>query len=725
MFATELLRALEEEALLRPADDGWTLGELDRVVVPSFLRQVIDGRVARLGEATRQPLAIAAVIGQEVPLALWAEVADLDDEALLTIVERAVDAHLLEADPDGRRVRFVHALTREALYEGVLPPRRRLWHRRVGEALAAGTRPDPDAVAYHFQAAGDPRAWEWLVAAGDRAQRAYAWLTAAERLRAAAALLEDVEGQERTRGRLACRIAYLKRFSDPAGAIEAIDDAARVAARIGDAVMAAEVRWLRGLLLCYADRFRSGLAEMIAGIEALEAMPPEAARVPAAIQAWLADALPAATTIDAAEDEHGRGPTRRRRRCGLARRLPRSVPRLRRTPARGGRWLRAVRCRARRRARGEGRNPRRRRVRLPRARHRPGGPRATRRGARGVRPGPRDLRGTRPPRLGRVHAARRIARRRADLRRGRIPPRGAGSRPRRRRRWAGPAAPSVRASRPAWPGSAASSSTAGGRRRTGSCATCPPPATPTSGARSPPRAPSSPAIAATRSAPGRRSAACFPDGPATEPGDLIHQEGLFLQRLAADLCLDAGDLPAARAWLEAHDRWLAWSESVLGRADGQVAWARYHRAAGDIARARAAADRCPGARRRAGSAAGLAWPPTASSARSRPRPKNHAAAEEHLAAALDLATACDAPFERALTLLALAELRLMTGVTDEAATLLDEVRGICGPARRGADPRTRRRARGAAHAGATSTPLSCRPDAARGGGAAPPAARTL
>ena len=143
LFATELLRALQEEALLRPADDGWTLGELDRVVVPSFLRQVIEGRVARLGEATRQPLAMAAVIGQEVPLALWAEVADLDDEALLTIVERAVDAHLLEADPDGRRVRFVHALTREALYAGILPPRRRLWHRRVGEALAAERAPRP------------------------------------------------------------------------------------------------------------------------------------------------------------------------------------------------------------------------------------------------------------------------------------------------------------------------------------------------------------------------------------------------------------------------------------------------------------------------------------------------------------------------------------------------------------------------------------------------------
>src|SRR5215207_6087854 len=103
LFATELLRALQEEALLRPAVDGWTLGTLDRVVLPSFLRHVIDRRIARLGAATRMPLAMAAVIGQEVSLALWAEVAGLDDEMLMTLVERAVDAHLMEADPDGRR----------------------------------------------------------------------------------------------------------------------------------------------------------------------------------------------------------------------------------------------------------------------------------------------------------------------------------------------------------------------------------------------------------------------------------------------------------------------------------------------------------------------------------------------------------------------------------------------------------------------------------------------
>ncbi len=141
LFATELLRALAEDAVLTPSNDGWTLGELDRVIVPLFLRQVIESRIARLGEKTRQALAAAAVIGQEVPLALWSSVTGLDDDALLDIVERAVDGHLLDTNRDGDRVRFVHALTREALYESILPPRRRNWHRLVADAIIARRTP--------------------------------------------------------------------------------------------------------------------------------------------------------------------------------------------------------------------------------------------------------------------------------------------------------------------------------------------------------------------------------------------------------------------------------------------------------------------------------------------------------------------------------------------------------------------------------------------------------
>src|SRR5215213_8623910 len=302
-FATEILRALEEEGFLQKSDDGWSLGEINRVVVPAFLRQVIDGRVERLGEDLRQPLAMAAVIGQDVPLTLWAQVAGIDDQELLDIVELAVEAHLLAAERDGARVRFVHALTREALYEGVLPPRRRLWHRQVAEALMAGASPDVDAVAYHLQQAGDDRAGEWLEKAGDRAQRAYAWLTAIDRLRSAADLLKDIEGTERTRGQLLYRYSRLQRFSDLAGAITAVDEAGELATQIDDEILAAEVLFHRGILLCYADHFRSGLAEMTMGIEALEAMPLEATREFSVTEPWLGDALSLTTPVNTAADD--------------------------------------------------------------------------------------------------------------------------------------------------------------------------------------------------------------------------------------------------------------------------------------------------------------------------------------------------------------------------------------------------------------------------------------
>ena len=677
LFTTELLRALEEEALLAPGDAGWTLGELDRVVVPPFLRQVIEGRVARLGEATRQPLEIAAVIGQEVPLALWAEVADLDDDTLLTIAERAVDAHLLEADPDGRRVRFVHALTREALCAGVLPPRRSLWHRRVGEALAASARPNPDAVAYHFQAAGDPRACDWLVAAGDRARRAYAWLTAAARLRAAAVLLEDVEGQERTRGRLMCRVAYLTRFSDPAGAIAAIDTAADIAARIGDTVMAAETSFVRGLLLCYLDRFQSGLAEMVRGVEVLEAMPPDPARVPAALRAWLAAALPAIGANNGSGDDWGAirlgaaGPTDWRG-ASLGRFLA-SAGHLRTAIDVCGR-LDAVL---------------------------PGPPEAGDRlrefaafNAHGL--------GIARAGLGRPDEARAaFARARADFEE--LGHHGMvaftllselvdvtltydAANPAARRRLAAEAEAAL--------------DRTGGALRPGvsprlvwlRCLVL-------DG-----RWDEADAILRDLPAPGnaylrremtatqavlarhRGEPECawaqvrglLRDGPETGPGDMIHQEGLFLQRLAADLCLDRGDMAAARDWLAAHDRWLGWSESVLGRANGRAVWARYHQGSGNMDHARATA----------ADALVLATEPDQPLVRLvahrllgeiETAARNHAAAEEHLMAALDLATACDAPFERALTLLSLADLRRAAGPADEATSVLDEVRGICGP----------------------------------------------
>jgi DNA-binding CsgD family transcriptional regulator len=59
--------------------------------------------------------------------------------------------------------------------------------------------------------------------------------------------------------------------------------------------------------------------------------------------------------------------------------------------------------------------------------------------------------------------------------------------------------------------------------------------------------------------------------------------------------------------------------------------------------------------------------------------RQFADAEQHLQASLTLADACAAPYERALTLLALTQLRAITGDVDMARQHIDAVRTICVP----------------------------------------------
>src|SRR5262249_50765516 len=150
---------------------------------------------------------------------------------------------------------------------------------------------------------------------------------------------------------------------------------------------------------------------------------------------------------------------------------------------------------------------------------------------------------------------------------------------------------------------------------------------------------------------------------------------LALQETAAAMSMEAGDLPAARDWLAMHDRWLARNGAILGQSEGQALWAQYFRHVGEAMNALEHAER----------ALALATDPrqplallTAQTLPAAPPPhaRRFADAQVHLDAALALADACQAPYERALVLLAHAELHGATGETATARAALDEVTAI-------------------------------------------------
>jgi DNA-binding CsgD family transcriptional regulator len=654
-FTTELLRAMEDHGCLRRHDNGWSLDALDDMPLPFFVRQVIEERAARLGDEVRDALAIAAVIGHDVPLQLWGHISGLTDRALLDIIEHASERHLIAASPDGSSVRFVHALTREALYEGITPPRRRLWHEQVAATLMVAANPDPDAVAYHLQRAGDVRAWEWLVRAADRAQSAYAWLTAAERLQSAANLPIPLPNADDLRCRLLYRLARLQRFSFPHEALSCLDAAEELARDLNDPVLAADILFQRGVLLAYINQIQAGLTAIHDASTAAEALPPECAHYFTSSGAWLADSpsedhslvvhdsetafdlslsLSALQTRRAALHWYGAAAGRAIDTLNDASRFLADTSAAASTHP-GIKFAAAFAHHGRAIAHA--------------AMAQPDLARASWEDARDA--------------FQEFHHHALNAFTLLDELQDVASTFSAGD-PSYRRRIAAEAEAAL--------------ARAGGALRPGVSPhlawlptfvldgdwevadqilrdlPCP------GNAFLERVSTSSAATLAWRRGDADTAWSVverfFPDGAATPPGNHILQQGLFLQRLAVNLALDAGDTTTAKAWLAAHDRWLDWSDCRLGLAEGSVIWARYHTATGDRAQARAAALH----------ALALASQPCQPLVQQKAHHQLgeldavdgfDGDAEEHFAAAVSLAERCEAPFELALALLSVANWR--------------------------------------------------------------------
>jgi len=117
---------------------------------------------------------------------------------------------------------------------------------------------------------------------------------------------------------------------------------------------------------------------------------------------------------------------------------------------------------------------------------------------------------------------------------------------------------------------------------------------------------------------------------------------------------------------------------VRGQSEGYRGWAKDHRAAGDLRAAHAHAER-------ALAHATEPRQPLALLDAHRllgeldTEAGRYEDAATHLDESLRLAEACAAPFERALTMLAMAELWAAIGSSDDANRLLDAVQSICAP----------------------------------------------
>ncbi len=159
---------------------------LNDIAVPPTLRALVGERMAALAGEHRRLLHVAAVVGVDLGWDVVASVTQVDEAVLLAGLRAATHAHLLRAEAD--ELTWRHALTREAVLAGLLPPERAAIARRAADLLDGGGVGEADV-----------RAAELLAAVGERERAGRILLRLARHdlargaLRSARALLARVE----------------------------------------------------------------------------------------------------------------------------------------------------------------------------------------------------------------------------------------------------------------------------------------------------------------------------------------------------------------------------------------------------------------------------------------------------------------------------------------------------------------------------------------------------
>jgi DNA-binding SARP family transcriptional activator len=172
--------------------------EPDATWVPSGgARELLLSRISSVGDAGRQILTAASVIGRSFDFETVRRTSGRSEEEVVSALEELMHRGII-SELEGRGGEttpyydFNHEKIRALAYEQTSLARRRLLHRRVAQTLASrGRREDraAAAIARHFQLAGDDsQAAQYFKVAGEHAATIFANAEALSHLEAAVAL---------------------------------------------------------------------------------------------------------------------------------------------------------------------------------------------------------------------------------------------------------------------------------------------------------------------------------------------------------------------------------------------------------------------------------------------------------------------------------------------------------------------------------------------------------
>jgi len=273
----EILRDARDRGHIFQTADGWDRSEIAelRLGLPQTVRDTILLRLERLEPGEVEVLSAASVVGRSCDLETLCAVTGMEPEPVLAALQVCVNQQLLEEDPRAvGTFSFRHALTREAVYEDMVVPRRQQLHRRVADAFRRlPGRPAVDLANHLLLAGSYVEAVAMCVTAAEAALASHAYRDAADLFERAAPHVQE----PLLRARLLTRAAdsYWTN-AESAFARRALDEAIPLLEAAGESAEAANWRLLLGR--CHWELQRSDLAraQYARALEVLEPLGPSA-----------------------------------------------------------------------------------------------------------------------------------------------------------------------------------------------------------------------------------------------------------------------------------------------------------------------------------------------------------------------------------------------------------------------------------------------------------------
>lgn len=150
-FIEETVRSLVETQYLVGERGHYRLmSPTGTIQVPPTVQAILAARIDRLLPGDKNLLQITSVVGREIPFAVLRAMADLTEGALDGALDRLQAAGFLHETrffPDVEYA-FVHAITHEVTYEGLLRTRRRALHARLVDTIETLYR---DRIGEHIE----------------------------------------------------------------------------------------------------------------------------------------------------------------------------------------------------------------------------------------------------------------------------------------------------------------------------------------------------------------------------------------------------------------------------------------------------------------------------------------------------------------------------------------------------------------------------------------------